>query len=523
MGTGLPETLPALLALASQREGKRIALVQGEEIIRYQELETMALATCRACMAAGLEPGDRAAIWAPNLSRWVVAALGLQLAGAVLVPLNTRFKGAEAAWILNRSGAKLLFTVQGFLNIDYLQMLQKEELPALQRKVLLEGSAEGVQDWEQFLAGGKTVLVAEAERRMEGIRGEDILDLMFTSGTTGRPKGVLTTHAQNIRVYDTWSRTVGLGREDRYLVINPFFHSFGYKAGWFSSILRGCSVLPMKTLDVDAVLRCIETFRVTMLPGPPTLFQSLLAHPGREAHDLSSLRLAVTGAASVPVRLVERIRSELGFDSVLTAYGLTESSGVVTICDKDDDPETIASTSGRAMPGVELRCVDAEGKTLPPGEAGELLVRGYNVMQGYFEEPEETARAIDKEGWLRTGDVAVIDERGCVRITDRIKDMFIVGGFNCYPAEIENILCTMESISQAAVIGVPDARLGEVAKAFIIPVGNAGELTEEQVKDWCRERMANYKVPRFVVFTKELPVNASGKVMKNILRGDSVN
>lgn len=517
----LPETLPVLLAQAAEREGKRIALVQGEEIIRYRELVSMALAACRACMAAGLEPGDRAAIWAPNLSRWVVAALGLQLAGAVLVPLNTRFKGAEAAWILKRSRAKLLFTVQDFLDINYLEMLKSEELPALQGKVLLQGSVEGTQDWKQFMAEGKAVPLAEARQRMDAIRGDDILDLMFTSGTTGRPKGVLTTHSQNIRVYDTWSRTVGLEREDRYLVINPFFHSFGYKAGWFSAILRGCSVLPMKTLDVEAVLSCIETFHVTMLPGPPTLFQSLLAHPGREQYDLSSLRLAVTGAASVPVRLVERIRSDLGFDAVLTAYGLTESSGVVTICDKDDDLETIATTSGRAMPGVDIRCVDAQGETVPPGEQGELLVQGYNVMQGYFEEPEETARAIDSEGWLHTGDVAVIDEQGCVRITDRIKDMFIVGGFNCYPAEIENTLCTMEGIERVAVVGVPDERLGEVAKAFIVASGTAADLTGQQVIDWCRVRMANYKVPRFVVFVQELPVNASGKVMKNVLRGNA--
>ena len=517
----LPETLPALLVQAAEREGNRIALVQGEEIIRYRELVSMALTACRACMAAGLERGDRAAIWAPNLSRWVVAALGLQLAGAVLVPLNTRFKGAEAAWILNRSRAKLLFTVQDFLDINYLEMLKSEELPALQGKVLLEGSVEGTQDWKQFMAAGKAVPLAEARQRMDAIRGDDILDLMFTSGTTGRPKGVLTTHSQNIRVYDTWSRTVGLEREDRYLVINPFFHSFGYKAGWFSAILRGCSVLPMKILDVEAVLSCIETFHVTMLPGPPTLFQSLLAHPGREQYDLSSLRLAVTGAASVPVRLVERIRSDLGFDAVLTAYGLTESSGVVTICDKDDDLETIATTSGRAMPGVDIRCVDAEGETVPPGEQGELLVQGYNVMQGYFEEPEETARAIDSEGWLHTGDVAVIDEQGCVRITDRIKDMFIVGGFNCYPAEIENTLGTMEGIERVAVVGVPDERLGEVAKAFIVASGTATDLTEQQVIDWCRVRMANYKVPRFVVFVQELPVNASGKVMKNVLRGNA--
>ena len=523
MTTGLPETLPALLHAAARREGERIALAQGKETICYAELEAMAVAACRACMAAGIERGDTVALWAPNSTRWIIAALGLQLAGAVLVPLNTRFKGDEAAWILNRSRAQLLFTVQGFLDIDYLAMLRAVQLPALRRTVLLAGAAGQAQDWAQFLASGEEISPAQAQRRMEQVRGEDVLDLMFTSGTTGRPKGVLTSHAQNIRVYDTWSRTVGLEREDRYLVVNPFFHSFGYKAGWLSAILRGCRILPLPIFDVDAVLQCIEAFRITMLPGPPTLFQSLLAHPELDRYDLSSLRLAVTGAASVPVSLVRKIRDELGFDSVLTAYGLTESSGVVSICASDDEPETIASTSGRAMPGVEIRCIDAQGKTLPPGQAGELLVRGHNVMQEYFEEPQETAEAIDEQGWLHTGDVAIIDARGYLRITDRIKDMFIVGGFNCYPAEIENMLCSMAGVAQAAVVGVPDERLGEVAKAFIVRARNTAQLSEEQVRSWCKERMANYKVPRTVVFQDTLPVNAAGKVQKNVLRAGSAD
>jgi acyl-CoA synthetase (AMP-forming)/AMP-acid ligase II len=265
------------------------------------------------------------------------------------------------------------------------------------------------------------------------------------------------------------------------------------------------------------VLARISRERVSVLPGPPTIYQSFLSHPDREQHDLSSLRLAVTGAAAIPVELVRRMRSELGFETVITGYGLTEASGIVTMCRHDDDPETIATTSGRAIPGVEVRCVDDAGKEVPRGQPGEVLVRGYNVMRGYFEDPAATAEAIDAEGWLHTGDIGVMNERGYLRITDRKKDMFIMGGFNCYPAEIENLLFEHPEIAQAAVIGIPDERMGEVGMAFVVPRPGANP-TPEAVIAWCREHMANYKVPRRVEIVDSLPLNASGKVQKPLLR-----
>jgi acyl-CoA synthetase (AMP-forming)/AMP-acid ligase II len=248
-----------------------------------------------------------------------------------------------------------------------------------------------------------------------------------------------------------------------------------------------------------------------VLPGPPTLYQSILNHPEREKRDLSSLRLAVTGAAVVPVVLVERMRDELAFETVLTAYGLTEATGTVTMCTRDDDAETIATTSGRAIPDTEVR-IDAD-----EGDPGEVLVRGYNVMLGYFEEPEETAKTIDDDGWLHTGDVGVMDDRGNVCITDRIKDMFVVGGFNAYPAEIEQVLSRHPAVSEVAVVGVPDERLGEVGRAYVVPRPKE-TVDVDEVVAWCRERMANYKVPRSVVVVDSLPRNASGKVLKFELR-----
>jgi HIP---CoA ligase len=510
-------TIPRLLAAAAERYGEESAVEDGPVRLGFRALAEAARGAARAFLAAGLAPGDRVAIWAPNLHEWIVAALGLQGAGGVLVPLNTRFKAGEAAYVLRRSRARWLVTVGEFLGTNYAASLRAEALPDLTGTIALRGEAEGAGPWAAFLARGARVPEAEARARSEAVSPDDLSDLLFTSGTTGHPKGVMTTHGQNLRAFATWSEVVGLREGDRYLVVNPFFHAFGYKAGWLASLMRGATVLPHAVFDVPEVLARVGREAVSVLPGPPTLYQSILAHPERTTFDLSNLRLAVTGAAAIPVELIRRMKDDLGFETVITGYGLTECCGIVSMCRYDDDPETIATTSGRAIPGVEVRCVDAKGREVPRGEPGEVVVRGYNVMRGYFEEPEETAKAIDAEGWLHTGDVAVMDERGYLRITDRIKDMFITGGFNCYPAEIENLIYGHGGIAQVAVVGVPDARLGEVGMAFVVPAPGAS-LDPEGVIAWCREHMANYKVPRRVEIVDALPVNAAGKVMKFQLR-----
>jgi acyl-CoA synthetase (AMP-forming)/AMP-acid ligase II len=279
----------------------------------------------------------------------------------------------------------------------------------------------------------------------------------------------------------------------------------------------GATVFPQAVFDVDALLARVVRERITVLPGAPSLYQSILAHPNLAAFDLSSLRLAVTGAAVIPVELVERMRRELAFETVLTGYGLTEATGVSALCRVGDDAETVATTSGRAIPGVSMRAVDGEGRDVPPGEPGEILIAGYGVTRGYLDDPAATAAAIDADGWLHTGDVGVLDARGYVRITDRTKDMFIVGGFNTYPAEIERVLQRHPAIAQAAVVGAPDARLGEVAAAFVVLRAGAS-LEADALIAWSRERMANYKVPRSVVVVEALPMNATGKVLKHKLR-----
>jgi HIP---CoA ligase len=513
-------TVPNVLERAVQNYGTQIAIVEDTRRLTFQELAACAQSAGAGFLARGLTAGERVAIWAPNSTEWVIAALGALGCGAILVPLNTRLKGKEAAFILRRSRARFLVTVNEFLGTRYPQLLQDQELPDLEHQIVLgppgSGDPRG-ESWQQFLAHGAAVTAAEVRERWQRVGNDDVADILFTSGTTGEPKGVLSTHDQNVRVFRTWSEVVGLRAGDRYLIVNPFFHSFGYKAGWLACLLQGATMYPLPSFDAARVLDVIETAGISVMPGPPTLYQSLLMHESLPRRDLSSLRLAVTGAASVPPALITRMRRELRFQSVLTAYGLTESTGVVTVCPHDADDATVATRCGVPIPGVEVRCVDETGRSVDIGAPGEVTVRGYNVMRGYFEDPKATAQAIDREGWLHTGDVGVLDERGYLRITDRIKDVFIVGGFNCYPAEIERLLCEHPAVAQVAVIGVPDERLGEVGKAFVVlrPGSAAGAA---ELIAWARDNMANYKVPRYLEIVAALPMNASGKVQKFTLR-----
>ncbi len=522
-------TVPELVQASATAFAEREAVVEGDLSISYADLADRIFAASAAVIDAGVEPGDRVAIWAPNVHEWIVAALGALSVGAVLVPLNTRYKGAEAGYILGKSRARLLFTITGFLDTDYVDLLRRAhggpegarpvaELEHLERIVVLRGDApEGTESFEEFLGRADGVADDDVFQRWKDVEPDDLCDIMFTSGTTGRPKGVMVGHAQTMKVFEVWSREVGLREGDRYLIVNPFFHTFGYKAGILAALMRGATIVPHAVFDAGQVADLIAAQRVTMLPGPPALYQSILNLPDLGERDLSSLRLAVTGAATVPVELIRRMREDLGFDVVLTAYGLTESTGVVSMCRPDDDYPTIANRCGRAIPDTEVRIVDEQGNALPADTPGEVVVRGYNVMRGYFEDPEQTAEAI-VDGWLHTGDIGVMDERGYLKITDRKKDMFIVGGFNAYPAEIENDLSRHPRIAAAAVVGMPDDRLGEVGCAFVVPRTGEEPPAEDEVIAWCREEMANYKVPRRVIVVDAFPANASGKVLKNELR-----
>ena len=478
------DTIPEMVLSSSDRFGDAEAVVDGPLRLTFTELAERVRTAAGAFAEAGIGKGDRAAVWAPNSAEWIIAAFGLVTAGGVLVPVNTRFKAEEAGDVVRRSGAKLVLVQQGFLDQEY---TAPDGVPVIDLK-------------SDFLSSGSPF-----ERK---VSGDDIADVIFTSGTTGRPKGVMMSHRQTLRLYAEWCDLAGTREGDRYLIVNPFFHTFGYKAGCVASLIRGMTILPVPVFDVDRVLDLVEREKVTVLPGAPTVYHSLLAVPGdrgvRAGRDISSLRVAVTGAADIPVELIRRVSTELPFTSIMTGYGLTEA-GTATASRPGDSFEQIATTVGTPCDGVEVRIADD----------GEVLVRGYSVMRGYLDDPEATAEAVDADGWLRTGDLGSLDDGGRLKIIGRKKDMFIVGGFNVYPAEVEDFLMEHPAVAQAAVIGVPDERLGQVCKAFVVP---REPVAEEELIAWSRERMAGYKAPRSVAFREELPLNATGKVMKDRLQ-----
>jgi acyl-CoA synthetase (AMP-forming)/AMP-acid ligase II len=518
-------TIPAVIAAAAERFGDAEALVDGDRRWSFRQLLEGADRVARALVASGLRAGDRIGIWAPNSGDWVLAALGAYRAGLVIVTVNTRFKGAEAAHVLGTAEARLLLTVNGFLDTDYVAMLDEVgRPPSIEAVVLLDGPPSGGSiTWDDLLARGdgddRDALQAEVEARSAAVAPGDMSDILFTSGTTGKPKGAMLGHEASVAAFQVWADGVGLREGDRYLIVNPFFHTFGLKAGILACLLQGAVMVPHPVFDVPSVMRRVEEERITMLPGAPAIYQTILDHPDRAGHDLSSLRLAVTGAATVPVEMIRRMRDELDFEVVVTAYGLTETTGIVTMCQHDDPVEVIANTAGRAIPNTEVQVVGEDGKPVSAGEPGEVWVRGYQLMLGYFGDPAATAETIDAEGWLHTGDIGVMDEAGNLKITDRTKDMFICGGFNAYPAEIEGMIMRHPAVSQVAVVGVPDHRLGEVGKAFVVLRPGAADTWDEAAfLAWCRDEMANYKAPRSVEVVDALPLNASGKVLKYVLR-----
>jgi acyl-CoA synthetase (AMP-forming)/AMP-acid ligase II len=495
-------------------------------------LHGRAITIARVLYADGVAPGDRVAIWSPNSHHWVLAALGTLCCGATLVPVNTRFTGPEALDVISRSGATVLFVVGPFLGTDRLAALRTAaeaqspdgSLSRLRRIVQIpvaagQPVADGAIGWNEFTgrAAALGADVAElADERAAMVGPEQVSDILFTSGTTGRSRGVMSAHRQSLAVARAWAECGQLTSADRYLVVNPFFHSFGFKAGILACLVSGSCVVPQLVYDAGTAMSLAESERITVFPGPPTIYQTILDHPERAARDLSSLRLAVTGAAIVPVALVERMRAELSFGTVLTAYGLTEAV-VATMCRPGDDPETVARTSGRAAAGFEVRVAGPDGQPAGPGEPGEILLRGPNLMAGYLDDPAATKEAIDAGGWLHTGDIGHLDEAGYLTITDRLKDMYVCGGFNVYPAEVEQALARLDGVAESAVIGVPDGRLGEVGKAFVVTRPGYA-LDTLQVLVYCRQRLANYKVPRYVELCSALPRNAAGKTLKRLLR-----
>jgi HIP---CoA ligase len=504
-----PRTIPQVLDRIADQFSEHNALVTDDRRFTFGHLRDEVRRAAAAMIELGVSAGDRVAIWSPNTWHWVVACLAAHYAGGVLVPLNTRYTASEATDILARTGAPLLVAAGEFLGADKTAELDRDALPAL-RHIVRVPIEKDDGTWDDFVSQGTDLDTVDA--RAAPVKPDDVSDILFTSGTTGRSKGALCAHRQSLDASAAWAACGQVTSDDRYLCINPFFHNFGYKAGILACLQSGATLIPQLTFDPEKAMQAVQDHRITVLPGPPTIYQTLLDHPKRGDYDLSSLRFAVTGAAVIPVVLIERMQTELDIDIVLTAYGLTEASGFGTMCRADDDAVTVATTCGRPIADFELR-IDkpAEDGT------GEVLLRGPNVMLGYLDDPEATAAAIDSDGWLHTGDVGTVDEAGNLKITDRLKDMYICGGFNVYPAEIEQVLARLDGVAESAVIGVPDERLGEVGKAFIVTKPGV-TLDEATVIAYTRQHLANFKAPRSVEFLEVLPRNPGGKVVKPLLR-----
>jgi HIP---CoA ligase len=518
-------TIPELIDDAAARFADREAFSDGDVTLTFAELVDSVHLTARAIMAAGIEPGDRVAVWAPNTLRWIQAALGVHCAGAVLVPVNTRFKGSEVADLIRRSKARLTFTVSDFLDTDYVSVLRgRDDIEGLEQIVdLSTGSSGGAVSFSDFLAAADQIGEAEREARRSAVAGDDLCHILFTSGTTGRPKGVMLEHRAICNVFLNLANVFDMRPGDRQLVVLPFFHSFGLHVGILCAFMRGITILPQAVFDADAVMQRVQADRVTLFPGPPTVFQSMIHSPHRRDFDLSSLRSVTIGAAGFPPRLVADIMDQLGVPEVRNGFGITESSGVVSLVPAGQPPEIVASTVGKPLPGIEVKIVDSQGTAQPATRPGEVLIRGYTIMRGYLDDPAATAAAIDADGWFHSGDVGYLREDGNLVITDRIKDMFTVGGFNAYPAEIETVLAQHPAVAQVAVIGVPDDRMGDVGLAFVVPAAADADADADRasILSWARQEMANYKVPRYVEFVHVLPLNATGKVLKTELREEA--
>jgi len=526
-------TIGRMFADQARRNADLMAVIDGDKRLTYAALHREARRLARALIASGVGRGDLVTCWASNGWRWVVVAHAVWLIGGVMVPISSRLKLLEAGPLLEKTRSKILFTVGECAGSRFVDSLRDAYgpaagdavfggLPGLRHLVRLDldrgSGAEGV-GFDDFMARGEAVDDSAVDAAGEAVQPGDVCEVIFTSGTTGAPKGVQLDHAQLMRSYWEWTGIGGLRVGENYLVITPFSHGFGLNAGLIASAQRGLCMVLLDIFEPRLALDLIRRHSVNIVGGPPNLFARLMDMPGVAEDPPRSLRIAFIGAASVPPEILKRVGTVLGMERVINAYGLMEAC-VVSMTRADDPPDVISTTTGRVLPEVEVKVVDDAGGSLADGEAGEILVRSYGIMKGYWHDEAQTRANMTEDGWFKTGDIGVRDAGGNVRIVDRKKDMFICGGFNAYPAEIENLLLKMGGLSAVSVVGVSDPDRGEVPVAYVVPAG--GERVDEpSVIAWARANLASYKVPRRVYVREALPLNGNGKVMKDVLRREA--
>ena len=518
----LGETIGANLARAVAAHGDREALVVRHQDIRwtYAELDERVDQVARGLLALGLEPGDRIGIWSPNCAEWVVVQYASARAGVILVNVNPSYRANELRYVLDQSGCRLLIAATAFKTSDYAAMVE-EVRPACER--LEQVVFLGTPDWDGLLEQGVGVSENELRQRAETLQFDDPINIQYTSGTTGFPKGATLSHHNILNNGFFVGEACGYTPDDRICIPVPFYHCFGMVMGNLGATSHGaCMVIPAPSFEPAATLAAVQEERCTSLYGVPTMFIAQLDHPGFDGYDLSSLRTGIMAGSPCPVEVMRKVLERMHMSGVTICYGMTETSPVSTQTGADDDIEHRTGTVGRVHPHVEVKLIDpAVGRCVARGEPGELCTRGYSVMLGYWEEPDRTAEAIDAADWMHTGDLATMDGDGYVQIVGRSKDMVIRGGENVYPREIEEFLYTHPDVADVQVVGVPDPHYGEEIAAFVIAREGAA-LDTEAVREFCAGRIAHYKVPRYVICVDEFPMTITGKIQKFKLRDSAI-
>ncbi|MRR56951.1 MAG: AMP-binding protein [Deltaproteobacteria bacterium] len=536
MTKNLEVTIGGLLDQMAERFPDNDALVYVDRGLRYSyyEFNEVCRKVAKGLLKLGVKKGDHVSIWATNVPEWVILQFATAKIGAVLVTINTSYRSAELEYILNQSDSGSLFLVNGFKDTDYMEtlyevvpevrdsvpgMLRSEKLPFLERVVYIgDETPDGAINFNALYQMAKEISdeeLAEVERSLDF---HDVINMQYTSGTTGFPKGVMLTHYNLVNNGFYIGECMKFTEKDRLCIPVPFFHCFGSVLAVMASVTHGTTMVPIVTFNPLQVLQAISQERCTAVHGVPTMFIAELEHPEFDKFDLTSLRTGIMAGSVCPIEVMKRAVNDMHMTEITSVYGQTESSPGITQTRTEDSIELRVATVGRALPGAEVKIVDIEtGATLPPGKQGELCGRGYMVMKGYYKMPEETAKVIDADGWLHTGDLAVMDENGYCKITGRIKNMIIRGGENIYPKEIEEFLYTHPKVSDVQVYGVPDRKFGEQVMAAIV-LKKGVEMTEDEVKDFCRGKIANYKIPKYVKFVESYPMTASGKIQKFKLR-----